>query len=53
MSPRAGAKPLVVKCGSLVGNGVNPVLSLADSNRVLLENEQSHFLDNMNVILVK
>ncbi len=51
--PRAGDKPLLVKCESLSGNGVNPVLALTDANRVLLENEQSHFLDNMNVILVR
>ena len=29
------------------------MLALTDANRVLLENEQSHFLDNMNVILVR
>jgi len=50
---RAGSKPLVVKCVSLSDNNINPVLTVADANRVLLENEQSHFLDKLNVILIR
>ena len=50
---RAGAKPLIVKCAALSDNNVNPVLTVADANCVLRENEQSHFLDNLNVIFVR
>ena len=51
-STRAGSNPLVVKAVSL-DNGANPVLSVADANRVLIENGASGFLDATNVVFVR
>ena len=51
--PRAGDKPLVVKATAVEGHSVNPIVSASDANRILSENEQSHFLDDMNVIFVR
>ena len=48
---RAGSNPLVVRAVSL--DGSNPVISAADANRVLLENEVSKFLDRTNVVFVR
>ena len=50
---RAGANPLVVKAVSVDGHNGNPVLSVADANRVLIENGATGFLDNMNVVFVR
>ena len=50
---RAGEKPLVVKGVSVEGHNINPVITVADANHVLLENEQSHFLSDLNVIFVR
>ena len=50
---RAGQNPLVVKAVALDNFKSNPVLSVADSNRVLLENKSTHFLDNMNVVFLQ
>lgn len=49
---RAGKNPIVVKAVELSNFHSNPVLSVADSNRVLLENQSSRFLDNLNVVFV-
>lgn len=49
---RAGSNPLVVKAVSL-DNGANPVLSVADANRVLIENGATGFLDATNVVFVR
>jgi hypothetical protein len=49
---RAGSNPLVVKAVSL-DNGANPILSVADANRVLIENGASGFLDATNVVFVR
>lgn len=50
---RAGANPLIVKAVRLDGNNANPVLSVADANRVLIENGATKFLDNTNVVFVR
>ena len=50
---RAGSRPLVVKAKSLQNFNGNPVISVKDANRVLIENKKSGFLDNMNVVFVK
>jgi len=50
---RAGANPLVVKAVSLDNHNGNPVISTADANRVLVENQASHFLDNCAVVFVR
>ena len=50
---RAGSHPLIVKAQSLVGNYANPVISVADANKVLVENQATHFLDNTNVVFLR
>ena len=50
---RAGSKPLVVKAISLENFNGNPVISVADANRVLIENKKAGFLDQMNVVFVR
>lgn len=52
MTTRAGSKPLIIKAQSLVGLDVNPVLSMQDADKVLLENQATHFLDNTNVVFL-
>ena len=51
---RAGSNPLIIKAVSLEGvyRG-NPVVSSADANRILAENNASHFLENTNVVFVR
>ena len=50
---RAGANPLMVKAVSLDNHGSNPVLSVADANLVLTENNVTGFLDKTNVVFVR
>ena len=50
---RAGENPIVVKAVALDNFNSNPVLSVADSNRVLLENKSTNFLDKMNVVFLQ
>ena len=50
---RAGKNPIVVKAVSLDNFNSNPVLSVADSNRVLLENKSTGFLDKLNVVFIQ
>lgn len=51
-APRAGSNPLVVKAIRVDGRA-NPVLSVADANRVLIENGATGFLDATNVVFVR
>ena len=50
---RAGNNPLVVKAISLESHNSYPVISTADANKVLAENQVSHFLDNCAVVFVR
>lgn len=50
---RAGAKPLVIKAIRVENHGINPAISLEDANRLLIENEVSHFLEATNVVFVR
>ena len=50
---RAGSNPLVVKAIGLDNHNGNPILSVADANRVLIENGASGFLDRTNVVFVR
>ena len=50
---RAGSNPLVVKAVTLEDHNGNPVISVADANRILIENDQSGFLDNCNVVFIR
>lgn len=49
---RAGSHPLVLKAEKVIGLGVNPVLSMNDADKVLLENQATHFLDKTNVVFL-
>ena len=49
---RAGNHPLIVKAIQLLGRGVNPVVSMEDADKILLENQVTHFLDNTNVVFM-
>ena len=50
---RAGSNPLVVKAVSLDNHNGNPVLSIADANRVLIENGATGFLNGARVVFVR
>ena len=50
---RAGSNPLVVKAVSLDNHNGNPVISVADANRVLMENGKSCFLENLKVVFLR
>ncbi|MBR2519618.1 MAG: LPP20 family lipoprotein [Selenomonadaceae bacterium] len=52
MASRAGANPLVVKAIRLDDLNATPVLSIEDADKVLYENSQSHFLDNIAVVFL-
>lgn len=49
---RAGDKPLIVKAVKLENFNSNPVLSIADSNRVLIENHVTKFLKDLKVVFL-
>lgn len=50
---RAGAKPIVVTALRVENHSINPVVSLEDANRLLIENEVSHFFEATNVVFVR
>lgn len=50
---RAGSHPLIVRAIGLDGHNVNPILSTADANRVLIENGATGFLDKTNVVFLR
>ena len=50
---RAGSNPLIVKAVSLDNHNGNPVLSVADANRVLIENGATGFLDSARVVFLR
>ena len=49
---RAGENPLVVKPIKLENFNSNPVLSIVDSNRVLIENHATKFLKELKVVFL-
>lgn len=49
---RAGENPLVVKAVKLENFNSCPVLTLADSNRVLIENHATKFLKDLKVVFL-
>lgn len=49
---RAGENPLIVKAVELKDFNANPVLSIADSNRVLIENHATKFLKDLKVVFL-
>ncbi|MBO6179588.1 MAG: LPP20 family lipoprotein [Selenomonadaceae bacterium] len=52
-APRAGNNPLIVRAIRLDNHNANPVVSLADANRILIENGATHFLDSIKVVFVR
>ena len=50
---RAGNNPLVVKATSLADLNANPVVSVADADKILAANQHDKFLDNCAVVFVK
>ena len=49
---RAGTNPLVVKAVSVENFNSNPVLSIPDANRVLIENYATKFLNDLKVVFL-
>ena len=50
---RAGSNPLVVKAVSLDSHNSYPVISVADANRVLIENKTAGFLERTSVVFIR
>ena len=56
LNTRAGVKPIVIKIVSLkprVVNKCDVIISVDDADRLLAENQRSHFLDKYAVVFVK
>jgi hypothetical protein len=49
---RAGPNPLIFKAVSLANFNSNPVLTVSDSNRVLIENYATKFLKDLKVVFL-
>ena len=49
---RAGAKPLIFKAVRLDDHNANPVISVADGNRLLIENGATKFLNDTAVVFL-
>ncbi|MBR1729170.1 MAG: hypothetical protein IJ728_06555 [Selenomonadaceae bacterium] len=47
---RAGNNPLIIKANSMNDNGTCPVISKSDSDKILKENQISHFLNDGSVV---
>ncbi|MBR6712366.1 MAG: hypothetical protein IKI76_05145 [Selenomonadaceae bacterium] len=47
---RAGDNPLVIKAKVISDGNSTPVISVSDANKILTENEASHFLDEGSVV---
>ena len=50
---RAGANPLVIKAVRLDDFNANPVVSVADADKILAANAHDRFLDNCAVVFIK
>ena len=50
---RAGSNPLVVKAERLDDFNANPVVSVADADKILAANAHDKFLNNCAVVFVK
>lgn len=56
LNTRAGSKPILIKIVSLkprVVNKCDVIISVEDADRLLAENQRSHFLDKYAVVFVK
>jgi hypothetical protein len=50
---RAGSNPLIIKAVRVEDHNSYPVVDTADADRILLENQKSHFLDSCAVVFVR
>lgn len=50
---RAGSNPLIIKAVRVEDHNSYPVVATADADRILLENQKSHFLDSCAVVFVR
>lgn len=50
---RAGSNPLVIKASSLSDFNANPVVSVADADKILAANQYDGFLENCAVVFVR
>lgn len=50
---RAGSNPLIIKAERLDDGGDNPVVSIADADKILAANQQDKFLENCAVVFIK
>ncbi len=50
---RAGNNPLVIKASGLADLNANPVVSVADADKILAANQHDKFLENCAVVFVK
>ena len=47
---RAGKNPLIIKATRMSDDNSCPIVSVADADKILTENQASHFLDNGSVV---
>lgn len=50
---RAGNNPLIIKAVNLSDHNANPVVSVADADKILAANQHDRFLNNCAVVFVK
>lgn len=50
---RAGSNPLIIKAVRVEDHNSYPVVDTADADRILLENQKSHFLDSCAVVFIR
>ena len=49
---RAGDKPLIVKAIALENFNSTPIVSIIDSNKILIENHATNFLKDLKVVFL-
>ena len=49
---RAGSKPLIIKAIALDNFNSAPIVSVADSNKILVENHATNFLKSLSVVFL-
>ena len=50
---RAGSNPLIIKAVTLEGLDANPVISVADADKMLIANQSDRFLDKCAVVFIE
>ena len=49
---RAGSKPLIIKAIALENFNCTPIVSIIDSNKILIENHATNFLKDLKVVFL-